>query len=108
MRTHKRVHIVGCGGVVAVVETPVCNSHYVVLGLPEECTPEDVESAYSKTLAELDSLWGRLWLQFTRGSNRAAADAAYQTLKDPALRQAHDAQLKRCREDPRLPAPPTW
>lgn len=64
------------------------NSHYELLGVPPNATELEIRSAYGRDVLRLQETTSDKVTQF-----RAALDAAFATLVDPAKRTAYDAQL---------------
>jgi DnaJ-like protein len=64
------------------------NSYYELLGVPPNATEMEIRSAYGRDVLRLQETTSDKVAQF-----RAALDAAFATLVDPARRTAYDAQL---------------
>lgn len=64
------------------------NSYYEVLGVPPNATEMEIRSAYGRDVLRLRETTSDKVAQF-----RAALDAAFTTLVDPAKRSEYDAQL---------------
>ncbi|MEK6207376.1 MAG: DnaJ domain-containing protein [Chloroflexota bacterium] len=64
------------------------NSYYELLGVPPNATEMEIRSAYGRDVLRLQETASNKVAQF-----RAALDAAFATLVDPAKRSAYDAQL---------------
>src|SRR5438093_6621259 len=70
-------------------------SHYELLGIPPNATEMEIRSAYGRDVLRLqESESNSKVAQF-----RAALDAAFATLVDPAKRSAYDAELAAATED---------
>ena len=64
------------------------NSYYDLLGVPPNATEMEIRSAYGRDVLRLQETTSDKVAQF-----RAALDAAFSTLVDPAKRSEYDAQL---------------
>ncbi|MGH2473150.1 MAG: DnaJ domain-containing protein [Candidatus Limnocylindria bacterium] len=70
------------------------NSYYELLGVPPNATELEIRSAYGRDVLRLQETTSDKVSQF-----RAALDAAFATLVDPAKRSAYDAELAVAKEN---------